>query len=151
MTATLPTLSSAVPLRKFLAAPTTTQDLAIVPAQTEANIDKIGRTVDALGCTRSTGAGWTRTTCREFHLLGQGQLSLLTNFGVLDILLRLHDGRGYDALLPHTDVVTDGSLSVRTLNLRTLIQMKRAAGRPKDLLVVAILEKMNTLKAAVQS
>ncbi len=73
---------------------------------------------------------------------GQGQLNLSTNLGALDVLCRLHDGRGYADLLPHTHQVVDGDLTVRTLNLETLIEIKLAAGRPKDLLVMAILEQM---------
>ncbi|HPH64950.1 MAG TPA: hypothetical protein PLF40_04365 [Kofleriaceae bacterium] len=44
--------------------------------------------------------------------------------------------------MPHTHQVVDGDLTVRTLNLETLIEIKLAAGRPKDLLVMAILEQM---------
>jgi hypothetical protein len=41
---------------------------------------------------------------------------------------------------PYTNVITVRDLPVRCVNLQTLIAIKRALGRPKDLLV---LEKMN--------
>ena len=47
------------------------------------------------------------------HLAGEGQLNLITQHGPLDILLRLHDTRGYDQLLPHSREIVDADLRVR--------------------------------------
>jgi hypothetical protein len=70
---------------------------------------------------------------------GQGQLNLSTSLGPLDPLCVLHDGRGYDELFPHTQILTDGTSQIRVLDLETLIAVKAAAGRARDKLVLPIL------------
>ncbi len=126
----------------ILGSPTTTQVLDIVPAQTPENIERLhALLIELAALVRPVFVG------RELRptaalLAGAGQLNLSTNLGALDVLCRLHDGRGYVELVAHTEQIVDGDLTVRTLNLETLIAVKRAAGRPKDLLVVAILEQM---------
>jgi len=72
-------------------------------------------------------------------LAGGGQLDLLTTLGPLDLLGRLHDGRGYDELLPHSEVLSEGARRVRVVDLPTLIEIKTNAGRAKDRLVVPML------------
>ena len=69
-------------------------------------------------------------------LAGSGQLNLSTNLGPLDPLCVLHDGRGYEELLPHTTVLTDESSAIRVLDLETLIGVKAATGRARDKLVL---------------
>ena len=64
-------------------------------------------------------------------LAGSGQVNLSANLGALDVLHRFHHGRGYVELVAHTEQIVDGELTVRTLNLETLIAVKRAASRPK--------------------
>ena len=51
----------------------------------------------------------------------------------------LHDGRGYEELFPHTLILTDGTSEIRVLDLETLIDVKAAAGRARDKLVLPIL------------
>ncbi len=73
------------------------------------------------------------------HLDGKGALLFSTRLGPLDMLGQLNDGRDYQQLLPHTIEMTIGVARVRVLDLPTLIEVKRAAGRPKDLLAVGHL------------
>lgn len=70
------------------------------------------------------------------HLNSRGQVLLSTALGPLDLLGQLHDGRGYEELLPHSEMVEDGGLRLRVLDVATLIEVKTAAGRPKDQLAV---------------
>ncbi len=70
------------------------------------------------------------------HLLGKGQLLLSTRMGPLDLLGALHDGRDYQELLPHTTPYEVEGRVLRVLDLPTLIEVKTAAGRPKDKLAV---------------
>ena len=53
-----------------------------------------------------------------------------------DVLLRLHDSRGYDDLLPHSIERSDGGLAIRVVDLQTLIDIEKAAGRARDALVL---------------
>ncbi len=73
------------------------------------------------------------------HLDGRGALLFSTRLGPLDMLGQLNDGRDYQQLLPHTLEMPIGATRVRVLDLPTLIEVKRAVGRPKDLLAVAHL------------
>jgi hypothetical protein len=72
-------------------------------------------------------------------LTSGGQLNLLTTLGPLDLLGRLHDGRGYFELMPHSEVLSDGDRRVRVVDLPTLIEIKTSAGRAKDRLVLPML------------
>jgi hypothetical protein len=108
-------------------APVTTQDLDIVPQQDEAGIARL------LGVLRELD-----TRFRPVRA-GQGQLNLITKYGPLDILLRLHDARGYDELLAHSVELVDQELAIRVVDLDTLIEIKQATGRARDALVVPLL------------
>jgi hypothetical protein len=66
--------------------------------------------------------------------------TLVTQLGDLDVLGEIVGGGGYDALLPSTSVITAFDVQCRCLNLDRLIEVKRAAGRPKDLEAMAELE-----------
>jgi hypothetical protein len=116
-------------------APITTQDLDIVHRRTPENVRRLS---DLLAHLDATFRGRDLRPSSEL-LAGHGQLNLSTNLGPLDPLCQLHDGRGYDELLPHTRLLTDGTSEIRVLDLDTLIAVKTAAGRARDKLVLPIL------------
>lgn len=119
-------------------APTTTRDLDIVHRRTVENVDRLVALLERLDAViREPGNRRLRPSASL--LLGNGQLNLSTQLGPLDPLCILHDGRGYDELLPLTEIVSDEAVSLRVLDLPTLIAVKAAAGRPKDRIVVPIL------------
>jgi hypothetical protein len=66
--------------------------------------------------------------------------TLVTGVGDLDLLGELTGGGRYEDLLPRSLVLVAHGLSLRVLGLDALIQVKRAAGRPKDLEAIAELE-----------
>lgn len=66
-------------------------------------------------------------------------MQLITDLGPLDILCRLHDGRGYEELAGHSVSVEADDLHLKVLDLPTLIEIKRATGRARDRLVVPLL------------
>ena len=116
----------------------TTEDLDIVPRQTPENADRLMAVLDDLDAViREPMNRGLRPRASDF--LGKGQLNLWTRLGPLDPLCRLHDGRGYDDLLEHTELVRDEELTVRVLDLPTLIAVKASIGRAKDRLVLPIL------------
>jgi len=55
---------------------------------------------------------------------------------------KITGGGGYDALLPHTVQIEAFGQRLLCLDLATLIAVKRAAGRPKDLEAIAELEAL---------
>jgi hypothetical protein len=68
--------------------------------------------------------------------------TLTTALGPVDALGEITGGGGYDALLAHTVEIEAFGSRMRCLDLRKLIEVKRAAGRPKDLDAVAELEAL---------
>lgn len=119
-------------------APTTTFDLDIVPEQSESNLDRLMEVLQARGALVRDPAG-RRLEPNPVALRGSGQLQLTTNLGPLDILCRLHDGRGYEELEPRTVVLDAEGLRLRVLDLPTLIEIKQGTGRARDRLVVPLL------------
>jgi hypothetical protein len=116
----------------------TTQDLDIVPRRDPDNARRLLALVERLG-------GWLdepmkrRIPARESDFLGRGQINLTTSLGPMDVLCVLHDGRGFDELFERSVLVEDGERRYRILDLPDLIQVKAAANRPKDRIVVPIL------------
>jgi predicted nucleotidyltransferase len=66
--------------------------------------------------------------------------TLTTDLGDLDLLGEVAGGGSYADLLPHAAQVAMEDLRFLCVDLATLIRLKRAAGRPKDLEAVAELE-----------
>src|SRR3989442_11802354 len=68
--------------------------------------------------------------------------TLTTDLGALDVLGEIVGGGSFDQLLPHTIILQVFGVYCRCIGLEALIQAKRAAGRLKDLLMVAELEAL---------
>ncbi len=68
--------------------------------------------------------------------------TLQTTLGDVDLLGEVTGGGGYDQLAPEAETVTLEGLHFRCVSLRRLIALKRAAGRPKDLNIIAELEAL---------
>ncbi len=68
--------------------------------------------------------------------------TLTTDLGPIDLLGEVAGGGTYEELLPYTESVEFIESSIRCVTLPMLIQLKRAAGRPKDLEVIAELEAL---------
>ncbi len=68
--------------------------------------------------------------------------TLTTTLGDLDLLGEVAGGGGYDALRPHCMTIKVFGIECLCPDLETLIALKRAAGRPKDLEVIAELEAL---------
>ena len=68
--------------------------------------------------------------------------TLDTDFGPLDLLGEVAGGGSYDDLEPHTVTLDLFGGPCLCVDLPTLIRLKRAAGRPKDILALAELEAL---------
>jgi len=68
--------------------------------------------------------------------------TLVTTLGPLDLLGEIAGGGSYQQLIGETIEVEIAGVECRCLNLERLIKVKRAAGRPKDLEVIAELEQI---------
>jgi hypothetical protein len=68
--------------------------------------------------------------------------TLTTSHGDLDLLGEATGGGRYENLLPFTQEVTALGVTCRVVTLERLIQLKRAAGRPRDLDAIAELQAL---------
>jgi hypothetical protein len=116
-----------------------TRDVDVVYRRTRENI---GRLVTALlpyqpylrGAPPGLPFRWDAATIERGL-----NFTLETQLGDIDVLGEIVGGGGYDALLPSTSLIRAFDVECRCLNLDRLIDVKRAAGRPKDLEALAEL------------
>jgi hypothetical protein len=119
-----------------------TRDLDVVYRRTPENIDRLVRVIAPLSpYLRDAPAGlpflWdARTIERGLNF------TLTTSAGALDLLGEIVGGGGYDDLVTHSVEIEVFDVRCRCLGLRKLIEVKRAAGRVKDLQAVAELETL---------
>lgn len=119
-----------------------TLDLDVVYRRTPENI---ARVVDALktiqpylrGAPPGLPFDWSAPTIQRGL-----NFTLVTTLGALDLLGEIVGGGGYEQLWPETIEVEIAGVTCLCLNLDRLITVKRAAGRPKDLEVVAELQQI---------
>jgi predicted nucleotidyltransferase len=76
----------------------------------------------------------------ERTLQGGLNFTLTTRIGDLDLLGEVTGGGGYPQLLPFTEELELFGVPCRCVTLEKLIQLKRAAGRVKDLEAIAELQ-----------
>ncbi len=119
-----------------------TQDIDIVYERSDENIERLVRALAPHNpYLRGTPPGlpfeWSADTIR-----GGLNFTLTTAVGHIDIWGEIVGGGSYDDLLPHTITVDLFDRPHRCLDLPWLIHVKRAAGRPKDLEVIAELEAL---------
>jgi hypothetical protein len=68
--------------------------------------------------------------------------TLITTLGNLDVLGEVAGGGTYEQLLPNSQEMEVFGVRCRFVTLEKLIQLKRAAGRPKDLETIAELQAL---------
>jgi hypothetical protein len=68
--------------------------------------------------------------------------TLTTTLGDVDLLGEITGGGGFEDLLPHSLRIQAFGTECWCLGLEKLIQVKRAAGRPKDFEAIAELEAL---------
>ena len=117
-----------------------TQDLDVVYARDEANLSRL---VEALWPLQPypRGAPEGLPFTWDVETLAAGlNFPLTTTLGDLDLLGEIAGGGGYRKLVDDAIVVQLDEFDFLCLALQRLIDVKRAAGRPKDLEAIAELE-----------
>ncbi len=117
-----------------------TFDIDVVYARAAENLDRLVRALTpAKPYLRGAPAGLPFVFDAETIRRGLN-FTLETSLGDIDLLGEITGGGTYDDLAPATIEVDLFGFRCRAVTLGTLIQLKRAAGRPKDLEAVAELE-----------
>ncbi len=119
-----------------------TRDLDIVYSR---DLSNVRRLVEALapfspylrGAPPGLPFRWDPETIR-----GGLNFTLTTELGAIDLLGEIVGGGGYEALLPDSERVTIFGADCLCLKLERLVEVKRAAGRVRDLQAVADLEAL---------
>lgn len=117
-----------------------TADVDIVYRRTEENIERIvAAFADKHPYPRGAPPGlpfqWDAETIA--HGLN---FTLTTDLGPIDLLGEIAGGGTYEQLLPYLEAKPAFGVDVPCLGLKKLIEVKRAAGRPKDYEAIAELE-----------
>jgi hypothetical protein len=116
-----------------------TRDLDIVYSRTQRNLTRLAEALRGhqpypRGAPPGLPFSWDVRTLR--HGLN---FTLETDLGNLDLLGEIVGGGGYDDLRPHTIEIEAFGMRLLCLDLDTLIRVKQAAGRPRDLDAIAEL------------
>jgi hypothetical protein len=123
-----------------------TQDLDISYAPEQENLDRLGRVLVDLGAR-------LRGVTDEVPFILDGQtlrrtrvLTLDTRIGLIDLLAEPDGAPEYRRLSERATRELIGGVEVQVASLEDLIAMKKAAGRPKDLVAVEELEAIQRLQ-----
>jgi hypothetical protein len=112
-------------------APVTTMDVDIVHKKTPENVSNL------LAFLKSIDAFYRRLDDKliepkESDLSGEGHCLFTTRLGPLDILATIEEGKSYEDLLDHTVEIEFRDHTLRVLDLKMLIQLKRSSTDPRD-------------------
>jgi hypothetical protein len=124
-----------------------TYDVDVVYARSRDNMDRLAKALAPLapylrGAPPGLPFRWDTETIA--HGLN---FTLTTTLGDVDLLGEIVGGGGYEQLLPHSVPIRLFGAERLCLDLDTLIHVKRAAGRPKDLEAIAELEALREERA----
>ncbi len=122
------------------ASPRFTKDLDICYSTEQANLDRLGAVLTELGA-RLRGVEHDVPFVPDGLTLRRTQmLTLTTRDGDLDLLVDPDGSPGYEGLRRNASRVDLEGSTVFVASIEDLIAMKRAAGRPQDLLDLESLE-----------
>lgn len=128
------------------ALPRFTKDLDICYSPAQQNLDALGNVLLALDA-RLRGIDEDVPFVPDGRTLrGTQILCLRTSAGDLDLLVEPSGGTSYESLRRHADIMELGGHPVRVASIEDLLAMKRAAGRPQDLIDVEALEAARRLR-----
>jgi hypothetical protein len=122
------------------AMPRFTKDLDICYSTDQDNLDALGSVLVALGA-RLRGIPETVPFVPDGRTLRQTQIMCLTTpIGDIDLLVNPDGAPSYNTLRRRADVMELSGQNVRVASIEDMLAMKRAAGRPQDLVDLESLE-----------
>jgi len=119
-----------------------TLDLDIVYSRDNLNLERIVRALEPIqpylrGAPPGLPFEWSVETLRKGL-----NFTLITTMGALDLLGEIVGGGGYEQLKSQTIQIEVAGVECSCLSLERLIEVKLAAGRPKDLEAIAELQQI---------
>jgi hypothetical protein len=116
-----------------------TLDLDVVYRRDDLNLDRIVRALEPIqpylrGAPPGLPFEWSVQTLKKGL-----NFTLITTLGPLDLFGEIVGGGGYEELQNETIKIQVAGVECLCLSLERLIEVKRAAGRPKDLEAIAEL------------
>ena len=126
--------------------PSFTRDLDISYAPHQENLDRLGRVLVELDA-RLRGVAEDVPFVPDGRTLRRTRvLTLDTPIGLIDLLAQPDGAPGYEHLKARSVPAQVAGVTVNVASLEDLIAMKKAAGRPKDLIAVEELEAIQRLQ-----
>jgi len=119
-------------------APAVTLDLDIVHRRTPENVTRLLTVLQRIHAVARHDE--RRIAPGASHLLGPGHILLTTDNGDFDCLGTVDHNKAFEDLLPLSRAIALDGSEIRVLDLPALIEVKRRAGRPKDLALLPVLE-----------
>jgi len=121
-------------------APITTMGVGIVHDQSGENIEKL------FAFLKSIDSFYRRPDDKvikpkEVDLSGKAHALFTSQLGALDVLAVIEGGRAYGDLLEHTVEIGFRNHTIRVLDLKMLIELKRSSTDPKDMQRLPVLEE----------
>ena len=121
-------------------APITTLDVDIVPDRSSENITKL------MAFLKTVGAFHRRPDDiviepKENDFSGRGHALFTTRLGPLDILAVIEEGKAYEDLHDHTVDIEFRGHTIRVLDLKRLVELKRTSRDAKDKQRLPVLEE----------
>jgi len=119
--------------------PSVTNDTDVCYQRAPANVERLAAALRQLHAGLRGADGDAPFQLDAKALAAGDHFTLTTDAGNLDILGTPAGVDGFDALEREAKVFTIDGLTVAVASIEDLISMKRAAGRPKDLIEVEVL------------
>jgi hypothetical protein len=118
--------------------PTMTWDLDVVHHRTPDNIKRLLGVLNDIDAVARGDSRRLRPNAS--HLMGPGHILLETRFGDFDCLGAIDGSRAYEDLLEGSVQLELDGRQLRVIGLGELLQIKKRAGRPKDLAGIPYIE-----------
>ena len=113
-------------------APITTMDVDIVHSQSPENIARLLAFLKSVEAVHRRFDDKRIKLKEEEDLSGKGYVIVTTGIGAIDVLAVIEGGRSYEDLLEHTVDIDFRGHTLRVLDLKTLIELKKTSTDPKD-------------------
>lgn len=132
-------------------APILTQDLDVCYRRTRENVERLASALGSFAISLRTPQGPIPIRLDAQFLWNGCNFTLSADGEDLDLLGEMSGVGRYEDVVDDAPTIDLGALRFRVLSLTDLVATKRAAGRPKDLAVLPLLEELLKTKGDTAS